>query len=42
MALWGFFVFYLSCIAITWWVYTRRGGILHAIERSRTALQLAA
>ncbi len=42
MALWGFFVFYLSCIAITWWVYTRRGGILHAIERSRTALQPAA
>ncbi len=32
-ALWGFFVFYLSCIAITWWFYTRRGGLLHYIER---------
>ena len=32
-ALWAFFVFYLSCIAITWWFYTRRGGLLHDIER---------
>ena len=32
-ALWGFFVFYLSCIAITWWFYTRRGGLLRDIER---------
>jgi NNP family nitrate/nitrite transporter-like MFS transporter len=32
-ALWGFFVFYLACIAITWAVYTRRGGLLHDIER---------
>ncbi|MFP4538435.1 MAG: nitrate/nitrite transporter [Dichotomicrobium sp.] len=33
LALWAFFVFYLSCIAITWWFYTRRGGLLHDIER---------
>ena len=32
-ALWGFFAFYLICIAITWGVYTRRGGLLHDIER---------
>ena len=32
-ALYGFLVFYLSCIAITWWVYTRRGGLLFDVER---------
>ena len=32
-ALWGFLVFYLTCIAITWWFYTRRGGLLRDIER---------
>lgn len=36
-ALWCFFAFYLSCIAITWAVYTRPGGLLHAIERRSTA-----
>ncbi|MGE0153507.1 MAG: nitrate/nitrite transporter [Reyranellaceae bacterium] len=41
LALWGFFVFYLSCIAVTWWFYTRRGGLLHDIERGRSALQPA-
>jgi len=35
-ALWAFFVFYLLCIAVTWFVYTRRGGLLHDIERGRT------
>jgi NNP family nitrate/nitrite transporter-like MFS transporter len=35
-ALWGFFIFYLLCIAVTWAVYTRRGGLLHDIERGRT------
>ena len=34
-ALWGFFVFYLSCIAITWWCYTRPQGLLHKIEFAR-------
>ena len=28
-ALVGFFVFYLTCIAVTWSVYMRRGGLLH-------------
>ena len=32
-ALWGFFIFYIICIAVTWGVYTRRGGVLHDIER---------
>jgi NNP family nitrate/nitrite transporter-like MFS transporter len=27
-ALWGFLGFYVTCIAITWWVYARRGGLL--------------
>ena len=34
-ALWGFFAFYLVCIAITWGVYTRRGGLLYDIEHAR-------
>ncbi len=34
-ALWGFFIFYLTCIAITWWFYTRRGGLLNDVERRR-------
>jgi len=33
MALWGFMAFYATCIAVTWWVYTRRGGLLHDVER---------
>jgi NNP family nitrate/nitrite transporter-like MFS transporter len=32
-ALWGFLVFYLSCVAIAWWFYTRPGGLLRDIER---------
>ncbi len=32
-ALYGFLAFYLSCIAITWWFYTRPGGLLHDVER---------
>jgi len=34
-ALWGFFIFYASCAALTWWAYSRRGGLLHDIERGR-------
>jgi NNP family nitrate/nitrite transporter-like MFS transporter len=34
-ALWAFLVFYVTCIAITWWVYARRGGLLHDIERNQ-------
>jgi NNP family nitrate/nitrite transporter-like MFS transporter len=32
-ALWAFLVFYVSCALVTWWFYTRRGGLLHDIER---------
>ncbi len=32
-ALWGFFGFYVSCLLITWFVYARPGGLLHATER---------
>jgi len=34
-ALYGFLVFYLTCIFITWFFYTRRGGLLFDIERGR-------
>ena len=33
MALWGFLLFYAVCLVVTWVVYTRPGGMLHAIER---------
>ncbi|WCL55556.1 nitrate/nitrite transporter [Gimibacter soli] len=36
-ALWGFMIFYVSCAVITWLVYTRKGGLLHDIERGRAA-----
>ncbi len=36
-ALWAFLVFYLSCLVITWAVYTRKGGLLHDIERGPVA-----
>ncbi len=35
-ALWGFLVFYAVCAAITWAVYTRKGGLLHDVERAST------
>ncbi len=34
-ALWGFLIFYVSCLAITWAVYTRKSGLLHDIERAK-------
>ena len=34
-ALWSFLGFYVSCLAITWFVYARPGGLLHATERGR-------
>ncbi|MBX3521153.1 MAG: MFS transporter [Xanthobacteraceae bacterium] len=41
-ALWGFLVFYASCIAITWFFYTRRGGLLYDVERnSKPTLAIA-
>ncbi len=33
LALYGFLAFYISCIAATWWFYTRPGGLLFDIER---------
>ena len=32
-ALWGFLLFYVSCAALTWLVYSGPKGILHDIER---------
>jgi NNP family nitrate/nitrite transporter-like MFS transporter len=40
-ALWGFLIFYVSCLAITWWFYTRRGGLLYDIERRTTSRRIA-
>jgi NNP family nitrate/nitrite transporter-like MFS transporter len=34
-ALWTFLAFYLSCIAVTWAVYARPGGLLFDVERGR-------
>lgn len=34
-ALWLFLGFYVICLGITWLAYTRRGGLLHDIERGR-------
>jgi len=42
MALWGFMGFYVTCVAITWFFYTRRGGLLHDIERRRSLPPAAA
>ena len=40
-ALWLFLGFYVLCLAITWAVYTRPGGLLHAIERGRAKAEAA-
>ncbi len=34
-ALWLFLIFYVICLVLTWFVYTRKGGLLHDIERAR-------
>ena len=36
LALYGFLAFYVSCIAVTWWFYTRPRGLLFDLERGRT------
>ena len=36
-ALWGFFVFYVICVLVTWLVYTRRGGLLFDAERNKAS-----
>ncbi|MBS0532831.1 MAG: MFS transporter [Proteobacteria bacterium] len=35
-ALWGFFAFYVTCLIITWWFYTRRGALLYDVEHGRS------
>jgi NNP family nitrate/nitrite transporter-like MFS transporter len=37
-ALWAFLVFYVSCLLITWGVYTRRGGLLYDIEHPQQSM----
>ena len=41
VALYGFLAFYVSCIALTWFVYIRRGGLLFDVERRRAPAALA-
>ena len=31
-ALWVFMGFYCLCLCLTWFIYTRQGGLLHDIE----------
>jgi NNP family nitrate/nitrite transporter-like MFS transporter len=33
-ALYGFLAFYVTCVLITWGVYTRKGGLLRDVERA--------
>ncbi|MDR5653147.1 nitrate/nitrite transporter [Ruixingdingia sedimenti] len=40
-ALWAFLAFYVLCLAVTWAVYTRRGGLLFDIERGRAPVAAA-
>ncbi len=35
-ALWGFLIFYVSCLLITWGFYTRRGGLLYDVEHGKS------
>jgi NNP family nitrate/nitrite transporter-like MFS transporter len=32
-ALWAFMIFYVTCAFVTWYVYSRPGGVLHEVER---------
>jgi len=34
-ALWSFLIFYVTCVAVTWWFYSRPGGLLYDVERGR-------
>ncbi|MGO9942434.1 MAG: nitrate/nitrite transporter [Rhodoblastus sp.] len=40
-ALWAFFAFYVICVVVTWAVYTRKGGLLHDVERAVATPSLA-
>ncbi len=42
LALWGFLAFYVLCLLVTWFVYTRRGALLYEIERGQTVTAAAA
>jgi MFS transporter, NNP family, nitrate/nitrite transporter len=42
LALWGFMAFYVTCVFATWWYYTRRGGLLHDVERGGGGAPLGA
>jgi len=42
MALWGFMIFYVTCVLATWWYYTRRGGLLRDVERGGDAAAMRA
>jgi NNP family nitrate/nitrite transporter-like MFS transporter len=33
LALWGFLAFYVICAGLTFYFYTRKGGLLHDVER---------
>ena len=41
-ALWAFLGFYVICLLVTWLVYTRRGGLLYEVERTRLPSTAAA
>jgi NNP family nitrate/nitrite transporter-like MFS transporter len=41
-ALIGFLIFYVSCLAITWFVYARPGGVLFDVENKRAPAAEAA
>ncbi len=32
-ALWVFLIYYVTCVVMTWFFYTRPGGLLHDVER---------
>ena len=37
-ALWAFLIFYVTCVALTWWVYSGPRGILRDIERRAVSM----
>lgn len=40
VALWGFMAFYVTCVAVTWYFYTRNGGLLYDIERGGVSIPM--
>ena len=40
-ALWGFMIFYVTCVLLTWYAYTRRGGHLYDVEHARVGAAVA-